>query len=261
MRPATGRPAGVYGKVEGRVCPIPTNFDLQHPIQQRHQNFYVLAKLRVELVAQGIVVVEGALRALGGGREMRVVLPTRGLQFLGQLRADDGPARVDTRTIRDGGIVQVILQGSFPCPRTAQRRLDVILHPGRHGINALAQRVERTGQRPCGMDGAGAAFKKAAVPGLRVGRQPKRRQAGRIGHIAFAEGRCHDAGRQPQSPRNAVEVIPGQHQIPPFAATIAATCAGKIKCLPCCQVRAAIPVFTAAARLHVDSRHSCTSPA
>lgn len=176
MRPAAGRPAGVYGKVEGRVCPIPTNFDLQHPIQQRHQNFYVLAKLRVELVAKGIVVVEGALRALGGGREVRVVLPTRGLQFLGQLRADNGPARVDTRTIRDGGIVQVILQGSFPCPRTAQRRLDVILHPGRHGINALAQRVERTGQRPCGMDGAGAAFKKAAVPGLRVGRQPKRRQ-------------------------------------------------------------------------------------
>ena len=65
------RPAGVYGKVEGLVCPIPTNFDLQHPIQQRHQNFYVLAKLRVELVAKGIVVVEGALRALGGGREVR----------------------------------------------------------------------------------------------------------------------------------------------------------------------------------------------
>ena len=119
-------------------------------------------------------------------------------------------------------IVRVILQGSFPCPRTAQRRLDVILHPGRHGINALAQRVERTGQRPCGMDGAGAAFKKAAVPGLRVGRQPKRRQAGRIGHIAFAEGRCHDAGRQPQPPRNAGEVIPGQHQIPPSAAAATA---------------------------------------
>ena len=186
---------------------------------------------------------------------MRVV--SGSLQLLGQAGTHHGPAGVDARTVQNGGIGQVIVQHTATvCPRPAKRRLHVIFDFRRHRVDALSQRVQRAGQRPRRMDGAGAAFKKAAVSGPGVGGQAQGGQQRLRGQVAFAERSRHDAGRQPQPPGDAVQIVPGQHQIPPSAAAAAAPGAGKVKAVPCRNARQVIPVLTAAAGFH---DHSGTS--
>lgn len=167
----------------------------------------------------------------------------------------NSPPRVYARPLGNSGIVQIIPKGArLPRPCAAQRGLDIILDCCSFGVDALPQRIEGAGQRTGRMDGAGAPLKKAAVSGFGVERQAQGRQAAFGRNIAFAERCRHNARREPQPPRNTVQIKAGQHQITPLAAAVTAARTGKIERFPCGQARAGVPAFAAAAGFYRPHR-------
>ena len=129
-----------------------------------------MAKLRVKVIAERILIVERTLNASGSSRKTGIFLPARRLQPLGKPGTHNSPPRVYTRPLGNSGIVQIIPQGApLPRPCAAQRGLDIILDSCGFGVDALPQRIEGAGQRAGCMDGTGAPLKKAAVSGFGVG--------------------------------------------------------------------------------------------
>ena len=104
----------------------------------------------------------------------------------------------------------------------------------------------------------GAALQKPAVPCMGVRRQAEGGQTGLLPQIAFAKGRRHRAGRQTQPPRQPVQVIPGQHKIPPSSAAVPTACADKGKRFLHRQ-RCALQRLPCPARFHVHSTSSSHS--
>ena len=141
-------------------------------------------------------------------------------------------------------------------PQAAQGQLGVVGHGAGVRVDALAQRVQRAGQRTRLVDHTGPAFQKAAVAGLGAGGQAQGGQATLRRDVAFAECLRHNAGRQIQPPCDAVQIVPRQPQVPALAAAAAATRTHEGKLVPRGQGGAQRQSFTAAPGLHGHRRTS-----
>ena len=87
----------------------------QHFIQQRPKRLGVGVELGVKIILDGIIKIQGACNAAGGGQVARVFASACLLQLIRKLGTHHSPPGVNPGAGGDGGIVQVILQGAlFP---------------------------------------------------------------------------------------------------------------------------------------------------
>ena len=223
------------------------------------QNLHILLELRVKIVPQFVVIIQRPLHTLYGSGKMRVVSGSLQLAPTSGYTPRPSGRRCPQRS-RNGGIGQVVVQHTATvCPRPAKRRLHVIFDLRRHRVEcAPPQRVQRAGQRPRRMDGAGAALKKAAVSGPGGRGSGAGRAAAFAGPGSFCRTLPPRCGRQPQPPGDArgtdrTRTAPDpavRRQQPPQPG------AGKVEAVPCRNARQVIPVLAAAAGFH---GHSGTS--